>query len=303
MKNIIQVLGPTGIGKSDISIKIAEEINGEIISADSMQVYKDFDIGTAKINSVTRKDVKHHLIDILDDCSQFNATKFLKISHTLSERIIEKGRVPVICGGTALYLKSMIYGIFSEEKDKRISREKLQKIGEISGFDYLWNKLLNVDPDYAKKIGKNDKTRVIRGLEIYYNNGIPPSLIFKKTITPFNEYTFIRIGLNLHRKKIYERINSRVDIMIENGFIDEVKNLKEKYNIDCPPFKSIGYKELLMYLDNRITKDQSIDMIKQHSRNYAKRQLTWFRKEKDIEWFEPSDIKKILKFIKEKINL
>lgn len=303
MKNIIQVLGPTGIGKSDVSIKIAKEINGEIISADSMQVYKDFNIGTAKVTAENRKDVEHHLIDILNDCSQFNVIKFLKISHELSENILEKGRIPVICGGTALYLRSMIYGIFTEKKDKRISRARLKKIGEIRGYECLWNKLCNVDPGYAEKIGRNDKIRIIRGLEIFYNNGIPPSEIFNRTETPFFDYTFIRIGLNFSREKIYERINSRVDMMIKNGFIDEVRKLREKYSINCPPFKSIGYKEILMYLENRISKDESLDMIKQHSRNYAKRQLTWFRKEKDINWFEPDNINKILKFIKVKLNL
>ncbi|MEN8152627.1 MAG: tRNA (adenosine(37)-N6)-dimethylallyltransferase MiaA [Acidobacteriota bacterium] len=302
MKNIIQVLGPTGIGKSSVSVCIAKEINGEIISADSIQVYEDFNIGTAKINEEDKNGIYHHLIDILKDCSQFNVTKFLELSHNISENLIKEGKIPVICGGTALYLGSMINGIFPENKNKRISREKLKKIGEKSGYELLWNKLNHIDPAYAIKIGKNDRIRIIRGLEIFYNNGIPPSSIFKRTVSSFNDYNFIRIGLILPRDRIYEKINNRVDKMIKRGLIEETKYLKDIYGINCPPFKSIGYKEILMYFDKKMSEDQAVELIKQHSRNYAKRQLTWFRKEKDINWFGPDDIKEILKFIKEKLS-
>ncbi len=297
-KKIIQVLGPTGVGKSAVAVKLAKKIGGEIISADSMQVYKDFNIGTAKINKKEKQNIPHYLIDVYSDCSQFNASIFLQKSFEISEAIIRRGNIPIVCGGSALYLRSMIRGIFSEKAEKRISREKLDRIMDSRGILYLWNRLNRVDPQYAQKIGKNDRIRIIRAMEIYYNNGIPPSEIFKQTQTPFFDYTFIRIGLNIEREELYKRIENRVDRMIENNLLEEVKQLRKKYPSHCPPFKSLGYKEMIMYLDNDICFEEAVALIKQHSRNFAKRQLSWFRQESDIQWFSPLDFNKIEAFVK-----
>ncbi len=297
MKPIIQVLGPTGVGKSTVAVELAKKIRGEIISADSMQVYKEFDTGTAKIGKDERQGIPHYLIDIYSDCSQFNASIFLRESFIASEEIIRRGNIPIVCGGTALYLKCMIEGIFPESGEKRVSRDKLNRIADAHGLDYLWNRLNKVDPRYALKVGKNDKVRIVRALEIYYNNGAPPSEIFTQTQTPFHDYTFIRIGLNMGRAALYQEIEKRVDRMVEQGLLEEVARLREKYPPDCPPFKSVGYKEILMFLEEKICLEKAIELIKQHSRNFAKRQLSWFRQEKDIQWFHPRDFEQIEAFV------
>jgi tRNA dimethylallyltransferase len=298
MRKIIQVLGPTGVGKSKVAVGLAERIDGEVISADSMQVYKDFDIGTDKISPAYRRKIPHHLIDILRDCSQFNASIFLEKSFEIAEDIIGREKVPIVCGGTALYLRIMIKGIFPESKQKRVSRQTLERIVGRQGLLQLWSKLSQVDPEYARKIGKNDKIRIIRAMEIYYNNGVPPSKLFARTQTPFKDYEFIRVGLNIPRDQLYNRIEQRVDDMMNRGLVEEVKRLREKYPPGCPPFKSVGYKEILMSLNNEISWQEAVDLIKQRSRNFAKRQLSWFRQEKDIRWFEPDQLDEIEKYVK-----
>jgi tRNA dimethylallyltransferase len=299
MKTIIQVLGPTGVGKSKVAVHLAQRLKGEIISADSMQVYTDFDIGTDKIKPEDRQKISHYLIDILDDCSQFNASRFLANAFTIAEHIIRQGNLPIVCGGTALYLKIMIKGIFPEGNENRVSRETLKRIAEQRGLSLLWDKLNRVDPEYAQKIGRNDKIRIIRALEIFYNNKIPPSEIFRQTQTPFSSYRFIRIGLTLPREELYRKIELRVDRMIQKGLVEEVMRLKAKYPPHCPPFKSVGYKEILMALNRQMSLPEAIQLIKQHSRNFAKRQLSWFRQEKDIKWFHPDDLEEIEGFVRQ----
>jgi tRNA dimethylallyltransferase len=294
---VIQVLGPTGVGKSKVAVNLAEKVGGEIISADSMQVYKGFDIGTDKIEEKDKKNIPHFLIDILDDCSQFNASIFLEESFKISKQIITRGHIPIVCGGTAFYLKTMIKGIFPENKQKKVSRSELKEIVNREGSTALWNRLNEVDPQYAKKINKNDAVRVVRAMEIYYNNELPPSELFKKTATPFKEFKFLRIGLNMDREKLYKRIEDRVEQMIEKGLVEELKELRTCFPLHCPPFKSVGYKETGMYLDGEIDLETAVKLIKQHSRNFAKRQLSWFRQEKDITWFDTADTAEIEAFV------
>ncbi|MCK4764211.1 MAG: tRNA (adenosine(37)-N6)-dimethylallyltransferase MiaA [Candidatus Aminicenantes bacterium] len=297
-KNIvIQVLGPTGVGKSGTAVKLAQKINGEIISADSMQVYKHFDIGTAKISEQEKQNIPHFLIDILDDCSQFNASIFLEKSFEITQQIIARGHVPIVCGGTALYLRTMIKGIFPQNKEQKVSRDELKEIVNREGPLFLWNKLNDIDPGYAAKIGKNDTVRIIRAMEIYYNSGLPPSEIFKQTETPFKEFQFLRVGLNMERAHLYRRIEKRVDHMIEKGLVEEVKKLKTRCPLHCPPFKSVGYKEILLHLNQEIDLKTAVNLIKQHTRNFAKRQLSWFRQEKDIHWFDPGNYAEIEDFV------
>jgi len=303
LKNkIIQVIGPTGVGKSKIAIKLAERFKGEIISADSMQVYRDFNIGTAKIKKKEMLNIPHHLIDIISDCTQFNAAMFLNRSFKITEEIINRGCIPIVCGGTALYLKSMIRGIFPETKEKKISRDYLVELGRERGFEYLWSTLNEIDSEYARKISVNDKKRIIRALEIYYNQGLSPSQIFKKTKTPFEHFNFVRIGLTLEKKILYRRIEERIEKMMKAGFLDEVKKLRSKYPPDCPPFFSLGYKELCLFLEEVIDLEKAVFLIKQHSRNFAKRQMSWFRQEKDIHWFDPQDFQKILNLIEAELK-
>lgn len=301
MKNIVQILGPTGAGKSRIAIAVAEKFDGEIVSADSVQVYCGFDIGTDKINKENRGRVPHHLIDIIDDCSQFNASRFLEASFRAAEEIIARGNLPVVCGGTAFYLRTMIRGIFPEVKDDASIRERLQREALKSGLEVLFERLSRIDPDYARKIGSNDRIRIIRALEIHSLHKLPPSVVFQETRTPFIDYNFIRVGLNVERKTLCESIDRRVDRMIADGLLEEVKRLRSLYPASCPPFKAVGYKEMAMVLDGGIDLGQAIERIKRNTRRFAKRQMSWFRTEKDIRWFTPEETKPILNFLEGEI--
>lgn len=303
MSELIQILGPTGVGKSSAAVELARRIGGEIISADSMQVYKGFNIGAAKITDAEKQGIPHHLIDTCDACAQFNASMFLRECFDISEAIRRRGHIPIVCGGTALYLRSIIQGIFPENKDKRVSREFLNRVVDKRGIPYLWERLNKVDPQYAEKIGPNDRVRVVRGMEIYYNNGIPPSEIFKRTRTPFESYTILRIGLNMERPKLYRRIEQRVDQMIRDGLEAEIMRLLEIHPSDCAPFKSVGYKEMLQYLSGELSLDEAVALIKQHSRNFAKRQMSWFRQESDIHWFNPAQIDAVENLVRKRLHL
>lgn len=301
MKTIIQILGPTGVGKSGFALSMAKKIRGEIISADSMQVYKGFDIGTDKVSPDDRKEIPHHLIDIYSNCEQFNASVFLKECQKAVGIIETADRIPIVCGGTALYLRVMIQGIFPESEKKRISRDRLNNIFEEKGIGYMWERLNRIDSDYAKKIGKNDRIRIIRGLEIFYNNKIKPTDIFQKSETPFSQYRFIRIGLNMRRDILYKRINLRVEKMMERGMVEEVKKMCQICSPCCPPFQSLGYKEVLMMLNETITKEEMVPMIQQRTRQFAKRQLSWFRQEKDIHWFHPDQLHEVFLFVQKRM--
>ena len=281
------------MGKSAVAIQLARALGGEIISADSMQIYFGFDIGTDKITSDEMSGIRHHLIDVIDDCRQFNAAMFLSESRRVVQEIEERDNLSIVCGGTALYLRTMIHGIFPDQKISRVSRQFLEQVVEARGLDYLWTRLKKVDPQYAEKIGRNDRIRVIRAMEIYYNNKIPPSEIFKLNITPFAGYRFCRIGLHLGRELLYHKINQRVDGMIAAGLVQEVAGLMERLPLSCPPFQAVGYREIVMVLQNKLELAEAILLIKQRSRNFAKRQLSWFRQEKDIAWFKPDQIDKI----------
>ena len=284
------------MGKSQVAIAIANKFNAEIIAADSVQVYKGFDIGTDKISRQGRREIPHHLIDIISDCSQFNASKFLELSFAASEQISARGKIPLVCGGTALYLRVMMQGIFAENKNNA-TRRQLEEKAALSGWSALWHELQAIDPVYAQKIGPNDKVRLVRALEIYHHCGLSPREAFKRSRSPFAVYSFIRIGLEMDRKKLYQRINRRAELMLENGLLAEVKDLLKRYPPSCPPFKALGYKEIAAHLRGEIDLPAALELIQRHSRQFAKRQLSWFRQEKDIHWFVPENIEAITRFI------
>jgi tRNA dimethylallyltransferase len=296
MKPIIQILGATGVGKSRAACAIANKFNAEIISADSVQVYKGFDIGTDKIDQQGRQAIPHHLIDIISDCSQFNASTFLELSFAAAEQISARGKIPLVCGGTALYFRVMLQGIFVENKNSATRRE-LEEKAALSGWPALWRELQAIDPVYARKIGPNDKLRLVRALEIHQHCGLAPSEAFKHSRSPFGAYNFIRVGLELDRKKLYQHINRRAELMLENGLLAEVKDLLKRYPPSCPPFKALGYKEITAHLRGEIELPAALELIQRHSRQFAKRQLSWFRQEKDIQWFAPENIEAITEFI------
>ncbi|MCX6557786.1 MAG: tRNA (adenosine(37)-N6)-dimethylallyltransferase MiaA [Candidatus Aminicenantes bacterium] len=289
MKPLIQVLGATGVGKSQVAFALAGKFGAEIISADSVQVYRGFDIGTDKVDPRRQREILHHLIDIIDDCSQFNASKFLELSFSAAEKINTRGRIPLVCGGTGLYLRVMSQGIFAENKNNA-TRRQLEEKAALHGWPALWQELQAIDPVYAEKISPHDKVRLVRALEIHRHCGLPPSEAFRHSRSPFSAYAFIRIGLEMDRKKLYERIDRRVERMIERGLVAEVEALLKRHPPACPPFKALGYKEIVAHLRGETDLETALELIQRHSRQFAKRQLSWFRQEKDIQWFDPGDL-------------
>jgi tRNA dimethylallyltransferase len=289
MPPVIQILGPTGVGKSSVAMAMARQFGGEIISADSVQVYRGFDIGTDKVSTQTRRGIPHHLIDIITDCTQFNASKFMDLSFAAARDILDRGKVPLVCGGTALYLRVMIRGIFPENRDGS-RREQLKMRAASSGWGSLFEELRSIDPAYAAKIGPNDKVRLVRALEIYLNSGLAPSEAFRLTRSPFADFTFVRVGLQIAREKLYRNIDARVERMMANGLVDEVQGLLAIHPPSCPPFRSLGYKEILAHLRGETDLATAVELIKRHSRQFAKRQLSWFRQERDIQWFSADDL-------------
>ena len=293
MKDLFILAGPTAVGKTEISIKLAQRLNGEIISADSMQIYKYMDIGSAKISKEEMKGVPHHLIDIIEPSEAFSVAEFKEKAEDYIKEISNKNKLPMLVGGTGFYINSLIYNYsFTDTNKDEEYREYLTKLAEIKGNEYVHNLLKDIDEESYNKLYANDLKRVIRALEVYKVSGKPMSE-FKEAQNildiPYNIHYFV---LNMDRQKLYSRINLRVDIMIENNLIEEVIKLKEMgYNSDMQSMKGIGYKEILYYLNGEISLNEAIEMIKQGSRNYAKRQLTWFRKDPRINWINKDDFK------------
>lgn len=286
MKKTIYVIGgPTASGKSKLAVELAKKINGEIISADSMQVYKDMNIGTAKINTEEMCGIKHYLIDIISPEKRYSVSNFKKDAEKAIETILNKEKTPIIVGGTGLYIDSLIYGIeFQDEKIDEEYREKLNKIAEEQGLENLYNQAQEIDPEAMKKISKNDKKRIIRVLEIYHKTGKTKTELEKESRKVNLEYNYKVYAITMDREKLYKRINNRVDEMIQKGLIDEVKEILEKYNHFPTAMQGLGYKEVVEFLENKTTENEMIEKIKKETRHYAKRQLTWFRKNKETEW-------------------
>lgn len=301
---VVVIVGPTASGKTALSIELAKRINGEIISSDSMQIYKDMDIGTAKVTKEEAQGIKHYLIDIISPEERYTVSDFKKDAEAAIKEILEKGKVPIVVGGTGLYVDSLIYGIEYQEMNFDESyREELMKIAETEeGLIKLWNEANLIDPQAMLKISKNDKKRIIRVLEIYKATGKTKTeqeiLSRQKGV----EYDYKVFCVNMDREKLYERINKRVDIMIDAGLENEVRNLLEKYSKFPTAMQGLGYKEVVEYFDGKITRDEMIEKIKQESRRYAKRQLTWFRKNKETIWIDSmQDMKNKIDIILEEL--
>lgn len=292
--NLLAIVGPTAVGKTEVSIEIAKKFNGEIISGDSMQVYKGMDIGTAKIKTKEMQGIKHHLIDCFYPDDEFSVAKFQKIVKKEIIEINKRGNLPILVGGTGLYVKSVTHNYeFSTVVKDEEYRKELEEYVKINGKEKLYNKLIMVAPNNAEKLHPNDVKRIIRALEIYHINGelTNNSNCDKKNITPYN---LRLIGLTMEREKLYSRINMRVDNMLEQGLIEEVKELlKQGYSENLNSMKGIGYKEIVNYLQGEISLEEAIEDIKKNSRRYAKRQLTWFRHMSKIDWFDITDCSKI----------
>ena len=288
MDKVVVIVGPTASGKTALSIALAKRINGEIISSDSMQIYKDMDIGTAKVTKEEMDGIKHYLVDFVSPEKRYTVSDFKKDCTLAIEEIIKKGKTPIIVGGTGLYADSMINGIEypDMEFDDEYRNELMEKSQDPEELLKLWNEANKIDPEAMLKISKNDRKRIIRVLEIYKATGKTKTQMEIESRKNGPKYDFKVFAVSMDRELLYDRINRRVDIMINNGLEDEVRNIIKKYNSFPTALQGIGYKEVVEYFDGKISREEMIDKIKKESRRYAKRQLTWFRKNKDIIWLD-----------------
>ena len=317
MKNIIEsekkpliiLTGPTAVGKTSLSIQLAKRIGGEIISADSMQIYKKMNIGTAKITPEEMAGVSHYLVDELDPREEFNVVAFQQMAKKAMEQIYENGHIPIIVGGTGFYIQALLYDIdFSEHEEEETYRQKLTVLAQEKGKEYLYEMLKQADPEYAAIVHSNNVKRVIRALEYYHETGQKLSEHNAEQRERTSPYRFIYLVLNDAREILYERIDRRVDQMMEAGLLQEVEGLvKEGYEPGLVSMQGLGYKEFFDYFDGKCTLEETVDIIKRDTRHFAKRQLTWFRREKEVCWMNRQDylnedvlFDEILKKLKEK---
>lgn len=286
---IVVIVGPTASGKTKLSIELAKKIDGEVVSCDSMQIYKEMDIGSAKPTIEEMQGIKHHLIDYISPEERYSVARYKQDAKKAIKEILEKGKVPIIVGGTGLYVNSLIYEIeYNKIEFDAEYREKLEEKAK-NGLEDLYEEAKKIDPKAMEIISPNDKKRIIRVLEIYHAT--------KKTKTELEiesrknevQYDYRVFAIDIRRDILYDRINKRVDKMIEQGLIQEVENLKQKYSEFPTAMQGLGYKEVVQYFENELTKEEMIEKIKQETRRYAKRQLTWFRKNKETIWLNGLD--------------
>ena len=287
---VVVICGPTASGKTSLSIELAKRINGEIISSDSMQIYKNMDIGTAKPTVKEMQGIKHYLLDFVEPNQRYSVAEFKNDAEKAIDEILAKGKTPIVVGGTGLYIDSLIYGIEypSFELDEEY-RKELEELVNKQGLEKLYEKEKKIDPQAMEKISPNDQKRILRVLEIYHATGKTKTEQEKESRKNGVKYDYKVFAINMDREKLYERINKRVEIMIEKGLIAEVENLLKKYNKFPTAMQGLGYKEVVEYLQGKTTKEEMIEKIKQESRRYAKRQITWFKKNKQTIWIDGLD--------------
>ena len=290
-KPLIVLTGPTAVGKTALSIQLARRIGGEIISADSMQVYRHMDIGTAKIRLEEMDGVPHHLIDILEPTEDFNVVRFQALARAAAEDIYSRGKIPIVAGGTGFYIQALLNDIdFTQIDENTQFREEMERLAAEQGAEVLHERLRAVDPESAEAIHANNVKRVIRALEFYHQNHSPISAHNqeqKEHKTPYNLAYFV---LNVPRELLYKRIDDRIDEMLDEGLLDEVQKLKDMgYHRGMVSMQGLGYKEILAYLDGEYTLEEAVRILKRDTRHFAKRQLTWFRREKDTIWMNKDE--------------
>ncbi|HIY59091.1 MAG TPA: tRNA (adenosine(37)-N6)-dimethylallyltransferase MiaA [Candidatus Eisenbergiella pullistercoris] len=288
---LIILTGPTAVGKTALSVKLAQKTGGEIISADSMQVYRHMDIGSAKIRPDEMRGVPHHLIDVLEPQEEFNVTVFQNMAKKAIGEIRSRGHIPILAGGTGFYIQAVLYDIdFTENAEETSVREALERTAEEKGAEYLHQMLKEVDPESAALIHANNIKRTVRALEYYMQTGQKISEHNEKERSRRSAYNACYFVLNDEREKIYERIDRRVDRMLSDGLVKEVQALKEMgCTRDLVSMQGLGYKEILGYLDGEYDLDRAVYLIKRDTRHFAKRQLTWFRRERDVIWLNRQD--------------
>lgn len=291
MKPMIILTGPTAVGKTDLSIRLAKAIGGEIISADSMQVYRHMDIGSAKISREEMNGVSHYLIDVLDPDEEFNVTVFHKMAKEALHKIYSHRRIPIVAGGTGFYIQALLYDIdFTENGEDTSIREELERLGEEKGALFLHDLLRDMDPEAAEEIHANNRKRVIRAIEYFRQTGERISVHNKRERQKKSPYDFLYYVVNTDRSCLYERIDHRVDRMMEQGLVGEVRQLRDMgCTKDMVSMQGLGYKEILDYLQGTCTLEEAIYILKRDTRHFAKRQITWFKRERDVRWLNLPD--------------
>ncbi|MFN2435650.1 MAG: tRNA (adenosine(37)-N6)-dimethylallyltransferase MiaA [Desulfotignum sp.] len=300
MKKIITICGPTGIGKTGFAIFLARAFNGEIIGADSMQIYKHMDIGTAKPDASERAQVPHHLVDFLDPAQDFDAGQYVQMADQVVDALGQKNRIPIVAGGTGLYIRALLYGLFRSQPVCQATLAELTKTLENKGSPYLHQQLESYDPAAAQRIHPHDGFRITRALEVFLTTGIPISR--RQTQQSFSQprYRSLTLGLYMDRHDLYDRINQRVDMMMAQGLFSEVQALVEKgYDLNLKPMQSIGYRHMGWVINKDLDLDTAVSLLKRDTRRYAKRQFTWFRKEPGIVWITPSQTDQAVTLVKD----
>ncbi len=287
MQKVIVICGPTASGKTGLSIELAKKVNGEIVSADSMQIYKEMDIGTAKPTKEEQQGIKHYLIDFVSPEERYSVADYKKEAKKAIEEIIQKGKIPIVVGGTGLYVDSLIYGIeYADIEFDKDYREKLEKRVQKEGLEKLYEEAKKIDPIAIEKISQNDEKRILRILEIYKATGKNKTEQEEESRKNPPKYDYQVYALKWEREALYERINKRVDIMIEQGLIEEVKKILQTHKVFPTAMQGLGYKEVVEYIAGDLTKQEMIEKLKRDTRRYSKRQMTWFRKNKQTIWLD-----------------
>jgi tRNA dimethylallyltransferase len=290
---LLAIIGPTAVGKTKLSIRLAQQFHGEIISGDSMQVYRGMDIGTAKIRAEEQAGIKHYLIDILDPTDEFSVADFQERALQSIKELNQRETLPILAGGTGLYVQAVTHGFqFAEESQNEQIREKWQRFLDQNGPEALHQELTKLDQEYAGQLHPNNSRRVIRALEVLELTGKSMS-VYQGEWNNESPFNLVMVGLTMEREKLYQRINARVDQMIEEGLVQEVEGLLERgVPKTAKALQAIGYKEIIDYLQGEQTKDKAIELLKRNTRRFAKRQLTWFRRMKEIQWFDVTELER-----------
>lgn len=300
---IVAVVGPTATGKTRIAMELAEAFSGEVISADSMQVYRGMDIGTAKPSARERERVPHHLVDVVDPDTEYTAARF---RDEAAEKIIEitaRGNLPIVAGGTGLYIRALTRGLFEGPEADEDLRDELMNEALVHGKEHLFRRLKEVDPEAAAATHPNNLRRVVRALEVYELSKRPITEFQREHAFSEAPYDDLKVGLMKDRRELYRGINARVDRMISRGLVEETERLlAEGYTPDLKPMNGLGYKEVIGYIQGNYTLERAVELIKRNTRRYAKRQMTWFRKEPGVEWFPPEDSPAIEKRVREHLS-
>jgi tRNA dimethylallyltransferase len=282
----VAIVGPTASGKSALGIYLAGRFNGEILSCDALQLYRKMDIGTAKVSAVEREQVPHHMLDLLDPTEESSAGAFQDLARKSLEEIRGRGRIPFVVGGTGFYLRALLEGLFDGPSREETLRARMRRIVERKGPGGLHRALKRVDPVSAGRIAEADGERIIRAYEMYLVSGRPMSWWQRLPRNALSGYRWLKIGILVPREKLYERINARVEKMFQGGFLEEVQALLARYPGSAPAFKAIGYRQVVACLDGKMSLEEAVEETKMESRRYAKRQMTWFRRDPDIQWIE-----------------